>query len=107
VKFTIDRATWLRGQYVSRLLRSSDGKMCCIGQVCIQSGIKPDAIRDLGVVINLDGESREKYQAAVGLAFRADAAYCINDDRKLSEEEREEKLTAHFAKFDHEIQFIN
>jgi hypothetical protein len=33
MKLTVDRKTWLRGEgdRVSRLLRPSDGQMCCLG----------------------------------------------------------------------------
>lgn len=40
MKLTIERSRWLRGEgdQVSRLLRPSDGKMCCLGFMACQLG---------------------------------------------------------------------
>lgn len=61
MKFVIDRKTWWRGQGSggSRLLRSCDGMMCCIGSVCLQLGSKQEDIRDIGVVFDKGGHEVE------------------------------------------------
>lgn len=48
MKFTIDREKWLRGESpsVSRLLRSIDRKMCCLGFAALASGYTENDIRD-------------------------------------------------------------
>lgn len=48
--FTIERSKWLRGEGSknSSLLRSCDGKMCCLGQVMQQCGIPDNELREIG-----------------------------------------------------------
>lgn len=48
-KFTIDRKIWLRGEGTdkSKLLRSSDGKMCCLGIYLKKCGVKPTLLNNL------------------------------------------------------------
>lgn len=61
LKFTVDRKRWLRGEGEprSRLLRSSDGKMCCLGFACLAAGHTEDEIRDVatpsGLAYRRDG----------------------------------------------------
>ncbi len=44
----IDRTKWLRGEGNSKsaLLRESDGKMCCLGQIALEAGFTEDEIRN-------------------------------------------------------------
>jgi hypothetical protein len=60
MKFIIDRTKWLRGERDSKLLRSDDGKQCCIGQVCSQLKVDDSRLRDVGTVNSIlyytDGE---------------------------------------------------
>jgi hypothetical protein len=107
MKFTIDRTKWLRGEYLSLLLRPGDGMMCCIGQVCEQIGIDRRHLRNCGVVFNLPPGDMDNFRDSMGDEFRADAAYSINDDSHIPDDEREKMLAEHFGKFNHEIEFIN
>jgi hypothetical protein len=47
MRFTISRKTWLRGEggKDSYLLRARDGKMCCLGSICLQGGLSSEQIR--------------------------------------------------------------
>jgi len=47
-KIIVDRTTWLRGEgsEPSRLLRRSDGKMCCLGSVCLAASMTPFQIEE-------------------------------------------------------------
>jgi|SRR3984957_16017850 len=47
--FTIDRNKWLRGEGTSKssLLRSSDGKMCCLGIYLSACGVAKDILKNL------------------------------------------------------------
>lgn len=47
--FTIDRNTWLRGEGPTRskLLRSDDGRKCCLGFYSTACGLPDDDIRDV------------------------------------------------------------
>ena len=49
IKVYIDRNRWLRGEGsgVSRLLRSTDGKMCCLGFCMLALGRTEEQIRDV------------------------------------------------------------
>lgn len=49
IKVYIDRSRWLRGEGPedSRLLRSTDGKMCCLGFCLLELGKTEDEIRDV------------------------------------------------------------
>lgn len=48
ITVTVERRRWLRGEgsTPSRLLRSTDGKMCCLGFACLALGKTEDEIRD-------------------------------------------------------------
>ena len=50
MNLTIQRSKWLRGEgsSVSVLLRSHDGKMCCLGFLALAIGIPQDKIVDIG-----------------------------------------------------------
>lgn len=47
MKLVIDRSKWLRGEGSSKssLLRTSDGKMCCLGFLGLACGIAPDRLK--------------------------------------------------------------
>ena len=47
---TIDRAKWLRGEdsVDTYLLRQRDGKMCCLGFLCLAAGFSRRDITDVG-----------------------------------------------------------
>lgn len=49
MKLVIDRTMWLRGEGAdcSKLLRSSDGKMCCLGFLCLAHGMEGRKIEDV------------------------------------------------------------
>jgi hypothetical protein len=49
LKVVIDRTRWLRGEPEdSYLLRSEDGKMCCLGFAELAAGATPEEITDSG-----------------------------------------------------------
>jgi len=123
-KLVVDRSKWLRGEggKVSYLLRVGDSKMCCLGFVCVDSGISPEEIegnptpRDFisemwdlipGLMDKLpkwlyDGEFPTDSVPNVVMDMMQ-----INDSQEISGEVREQELTKLFASVDVEIQFIN
>lgn len=113
MKFTIHRSKWLRGEggAKSRLLRPEDGKMCCVGQICLQLGVPEEKIRDQGSV----------YSAGVGDVFikagfpdgnvRSDPVlqplYAINDYEGMHPTDREKKLIDAVSEMGHELAFVH
>lgn len=110
-RFTVKRATWLRGEgdEDSRLLRPSDGKMCCLGHYCLAAGLAADDIKDMETPAALytghldkpvDAEDRIEIEALANGGINSKAAGClmeINDHRAYSDAEREATLTNLFA----------
>ncbi len=116
MKFIVERGKWIRGESpigeVARLLRPIDGHMCCLGFVCVQSGVDPALIADLGepweapdAAPNLlltegdDGSPRRNSSLAA-------TAIEINDDDDIDDDERERHLAALFAEHGHEMEFV-
>lgn len=56
ITVVISRKTWLRGEghARSRLLRTNDGKKCCVGEMCLAAGIPAEYIKDVGEVESID-----------------------------------------------------
>lgn len=128
-KLTIDRNTWLRGESDSNLLRESDGKMCCLGQLSKQCNIADEVILDEGALngpLNKDKLSTEYINHPVigkllkeiykdttanktvyGSTDEAFKLMKINDRFNISEEEREKELVEEFKTIDIEVEFIN
>ena len=117
MKLIIDRQMWLRGEgaTVSRLLRSSDGKMCCLGQLGIACGIPSEMIKNRAVPSDVPLHvnafprfliSDPEYQPDA--SNECLALMKINDGvYYYSEAEREHALTMEFAKHDIQVEFIN
>ncbi len=103
MKFTVDRATWWRGDWSgSRLLRN-DGNRCCIGFVGQQCGIPDEDLVGMGA---LRPESKPQIPTQLMTAEGwIGQAYGIND-APMDDSERESELVALFAKNGHEIEFI-
>lgn len=113
MKFTIDRTRWLRGEGsdVSKLLRPSDGKMCCVGFFCLAQGLSEDTINDKPTYYAVIGSIENDPFVLTGdyIIDRQEtwSMYHVNDSPLLSDEEREKLLTNNFAKLGHKVEFIN
>jgi 3-methyladenine DNA glycosylase Mpg len=112
--FTIDRATWANASTTdqSRMFDSANGMMCCLGQICKQTGtprkhlidqIDPadvgDNIRSARVQTLLLEEDGSCSTLAV-------SAMNMNDNPALTKRERECKLKALFLKAGHKLNFV-
>lgn len=113
MKFTIDRQKWLRGEGYSRsrLLRMFDKKMCCVGQMCHQLGVSDRELLDRPTLLALDGGTRSQARTLFNAGINDEApwvrtAYKINDDKELSDPEREKQLKDLLAKHGHEVEFV-
>jgi hypothetical protein len=108
-KLTIDRALWLHGEGhdVSRLLRETDGKMCCLGFLALACGAKRRDILD---------EASPQYAKEVkwpsGLLDAdgdADGTLKLmqdNDDEHLRSDSRERKIRSGLKKLGFEVLFV-
>lgn len=128
MKLIIDRKTWLRGEGSedSRLLRGSDGKMCCLGFYGLACGLEPKEIKGMEAPFNLPEESLKK--VSPWLLLRADrggarepssacSTLMTTNDREVhvgnsfsdpfTEQDREESIKRTFALNGVEVEFIN
>jgi hypothetical protein len=121
--FYVSRARWLRGEgsQNSRLLRPSDGKMCCLGFYGRACGIPSEQLENAGAPDELVGyyETTVKYrdfwpkwvlQEPEDLGYRMTAATTrameVNDDDELGAVEREETLAELFKSVGVELVFV-
>jgi hypothetical protein len=130
MKLRIDRATWLRGEDPavlktggSYLLRPKDGRMCCLGFLCRDLGwplhelahvtmpdllIDADGAQDPAAVCLLPKWLVEKGtgDGDPDLTPLVETMANTNDDPRLTETEREAKLTELFARQGIEVEFF-
>ena len=110
-EFTVDRATWLRGEGAakSRLVRRQDDKQCCLGFLCRAAGLPKKALLSQAAPEDLAPELKERLPAFLfekleksPSALRNSGAAAnmmrVNDSGELTEEERELKLTRLFER---------
>jgi hypothetical protein len=118
-KLRIDRKTWLRGEGAakSRLLRSSDGKMCCLGFYGISCDVPLESLRDRQSPWHV---SRAWPEQAAWLEVPLDDStsnpnrptpdcselMIVNDDWNRNDAEREAEIITIFAKHDVEVEFF-
>lgn len=108
LKFTVWRERWLRGERSAQsfLLRSSDGRMCCLGFACLAAGYKESDIRDISAPRMID---HDQHTVAADLLLKpriADAME-INDCLSIDDMERERRLTTVLASLGIEITFAD
>jgi len=131
MKLEIDRTKWLRGEGsdASRLLRPSDGKMCCLGFACLAAGYAPVNIENKSTVKQVTDmfgrkpnieplfiprhlDEPSKYENwDVYEAFQANDQRYADSDMTLTEEEfeaaREKRIVELLAKIGFEVTFVN
>lgn len=132
MKFTIDRERWSRGgDPEPKLVRSTDGKMCCLGFFLLACGVSREELLDKDepqepfqaifheaeileparVLVNVehdDGEDDEDGHEDFDVCLSDEGASFIedNDDPSLDEDERERRIAGRFAKHGHEVTFV-
>src|SRR4051812_47363760 len=113
MKIQIVREKWLRGEGVlpSRLLRPSDGKMCCLGQACLTFGLKPQDISGITSPANVRADLAKcdngEYLLSGGNSSLAVSMMLTNDSMEITDAEREAKLMELFAQTPDTIEFVN
>jgi hypothetical protein len=114
MKLIIDRKIWLRGEGIedSYLLRSKDGKKCCIGILCSTLGVPDNELfnkRGAQRLINFELPAWLGPVTANNFMTELDIfrAYDANDQIGLPEDEREKLVAEIFARHDIEVEFVN
>jgi hypothetical protein len=96
----------------SYLLRSKDGKQCCIGFLCEAFGVPKPDLKDIR-----GSQKLVKYRnlpewltvdSATDVSIGSDLfiAYALNDNKRLSEADREQRIAEIFAKHDIQVEFV-
>lgn len=105
IEVTIDRKKWLHGEGTtkSKLLRKSDGKMCCIGFTCLAVGLKPQNIMEKRAITRFptpdDIAIPKTYPKSKIILSLLAEAYATNDRITYSSEQaREEDIVYILAK---------
>lgn len=112
MKLVIDRNKWLRGEgpSQSRLIRSNDNQMCCLGFLGKACGISEQELFDEYTPETAGDEN--KWPNGI---FNEDAVENsditaelmeINDDENLTDENRESNLIERFATINIEVEFV-
>lgn len=113
--FTIQRSKWLRGEgnTKSSLLRTEDGKQCCLGQVMSQCGVPDNELREVGEPSDISDQDIEiealcewdlgtRHQhPSIGRMIE------INDDEETEEFERESRLCELAQQAGFSLQFVD
>lgn len=120
VEFKVFLSTWYRGldekcrdgKNRSALLRSSDGRKCCVGFACLAAGLSPQEIEDSGDVSRLGYFDQRRTEVA-GLvqsllsgSSEESNIYSVNDDQKISDTVRMRKLKVLFKELGMKIVFV-
>jgi len=115
MKLVIDRSKWLRGEgdMQSRLIRPSDGKMCCLGFYGLALGVSRDAMLDRSTPAQAMRKGGDQFppwtEAVQGLDEVNVCARLMseNDTVELSAAERERRITELFALRGVEVVFVD
>lgn len=108
-KFTVERATWFRGQGPdSRLF--VDGKRCCLGFVGKQCGIPDEEMANIGRPNFVTRQYKLLYPAAF-LKDEAETRFTdkcvlVNDNMYLDDVDREKTLVMLFEEQGLELEFV-
>ena len=122
MKLTIDRERWLRGEGStnSKLLRLSDGKMCCLGFYCIALGLSQEQIREVnspigvadklptkGIWMVAPASSGELSGGVSDVDIGAGNLIEINDSVREMPDKREKLIAEEFVKYGVDVEFVN
>jgi hypothetical protein len=105
--FTVERATWLRGTDQSALL-IEDGRMCCLGFLCLAYGVTRKAIEDVSMPEGVTAGHRKlpAWLRDDDWDSSVHALSEINDSKDISDKTRERRLAREFAKHKLGVKFV-
>lgn len=113
MKLVIDRTKWYRGKENSAL-RRKDGMQCCLGFLGVACEVERKGLDGVFYPLNLGPHSSDKWPSwlfersnfrHLRVEINGDLAI-INDDQKISDDQREKELTHEFKKHGVEVEFI-
>ncbi len=96
MKVTIDRDKWLRGLNTVCSL-AYEGKYCVLSFIAVELGRTFPQVED---------DTKETYDLLMGKGIRPDEYFIINDNRGLSDEVIEKRLTKRALEDNIELEFI-
>jgi hypothetical protein len=124
--FVIDRSKWrcggvegssdecVRGRGIA-MMRNPEGFMCCLGQVSCQLGVPADALSGCWYPRTVSVRNQEFRDRLAILLTEHNPVACdselaslaanVNDNPVFTDDERESRLAALFAKHGHTIKF--
>lgn len=117
--YTISRKFWLNWNSMdldvgnkSALYRQSDGLMCCLGQICNQSGVAKKNLDDVGVPdgIQENAARRSRIPKVLFDDNKINDIISLNDQVLYfpeTQKQREQKLVEAFANIDITVEFIS
>lgn len=106
--FTIDRSVWLRGERLSStLLRSCDGKRCCVGIYLAALGVPDEDLRDLDLFEDVHSPLIPAEAAwLAAMPNGEESLYQVNDYDQYAGD-REKRVRAIFARHDVLVEFAD
>lgn len=92
--FTIKRSKWLRGEgfALSRLLRRSDNKMCCLGQIACAVGYSSSEIIECDAPYNIAWKEMMSKSNSFSHKRSIGRMMQCNDNPSTSDKEKEARL---------------
>lgn len=111
-KLVIDRSRWLRGEGgdYSKLLRSGDNKMCCLGFYLRNLGYSDENIEDLCTPNSVLTATTVSWLLKDGGVYNSDDS-CelmkVNDTKAVTPQEREDRVKELFLKNGVEVTFVD
>lgn len=102
IKFTVFRDTWLRGG--DSCLLDGAGNRCCLGHLARDMGIDDDSLEDEAMPHNVPSPLWPALLGNGKDSLAWDAAI-TNDDTEITNEQREERLVARFAREGIDVEF--
>lgn len=105
-KVVIDRARWDRGEPSKCKLLTEEGKMCCLGFVCLTDGASEKELGAAAMPMSLHN-SHVRFPALVKNNGKiAWAASLVNDSVQTSESQREKGVAEILAEAGYEVEFV-
>ncbi len=104
--FTVDRATWLRGNTNGATLLDEEGCRCCVGFLARDMGHSDTEMFCRSTLTDLSYENANLPSGLADADEETGAIYAVNDDDSLTDGQREATLTRLFADIGVEVRFV-
>ena len=112
LNLVIDKKFWIRGDgyEYSKLLRTSDGKMCCLGFLALECGLDEGRIENMETPTDV-GKNGSEFWDWLMEDNGLDSVECtrvvrINDNSHVSDSERMRELYDIFSEHEIDVTFV-